>query len=470
MQDEGLPALTEEQYGYALQVLGAALDGSRAQEFVLKGPAGTGKTTVLTWIILALAYVGEPARVCASTNKACSVLREKLRRWGNRFPLTDPVTIHSLLKLRASEGTSGDTEFHQSQPCQLGGSPLVIVDECSMVGAVLYGQIKDSCSGNGASVLYAGDPLQLPPVKETAKSQTFGVANQLILTKVLRHDGAILDLATKVRVNNFLPVVRAAKGDGSQIFTHDGQDAFQEAWISSLQDALTEKGSTDEVVMLTFKNENRRRFNDIARKALMGEGVGRFEPGDVLIAIDPWMRGDRVIFSNNQNIGVQSVSFLEAFEPVPGLGVTFKTWLLASEGSQTFYVLDDSELKRFDRIKKAVKSQIAEEVAQAKSALAMAFKKGATPDRVRELQDQLSEANAASVKYHKPLKEFYANVDFKYSMTTHKAQGSEFKTVFLNDDYTESKNEDVSLFYVGVTRASENLHHVDNSPRARVRK
>lgn len=460
MEAEGQPRLTEEQWGYALRVLEAALypEGAEPSALVLEGPAGTGKTTVLTWIILALAHLERPAGICAYTHKACSVLRQKLAPWSDRFAFSSPTTVHSLLNLRMRRGKpGGPLEFYQYATPDLESCSLVIVDECSMIGKDLYEVIISSCSGGRTPVLFAGDPCQLQPVNESAKSRTFAVQERLELTHVLRHDGAILDLATKIRTLRFVPPIRPAKGAASQVRVHFDAGVMTEDWLLALK-----VHPPEDVVMLTYTNAARREFNDKARKALYGPDVARFTQGDVVIALEPVISGDRILYQNNQDIEITDVQFFEAFEPLDDLGVTFAVWELTTAQGVRLFVLDDSELEHYKKTLDRIKRKIMADVKDAEKRLAVARAEGRS---VRDLELEVSAARAAWTKYFYPLQEFFAQVDYKYSMTIHKSQGSEWPVVYVNDDYMKSREEYVQLLYVAITRASRVLNHVDNNPK-----
>jgi exodeoxyribonuclease-5 len=455
MRAENFPLLTAQQWKYAHSVLNSALNESQLSPMVIEGPAGTGKTTLLVWIILSLAHLNKPACICAFTHKACSVLRNKLRIWDNQFNFISPTTIHALFNLKPKQVKPGaPKEFAQRSVPDLSAFSVVIVDECSMVGKDLYDIIVQSCAAASKSLLFAGDSWQLQPVNEKTKSKAFSLKARMELTEVLRHDGAILDLATKIRKNGFIPVIREAKGLESTVNTHTSSKQLVDAWLSEVT-----KSPDKDMVMLTYINKNRRAMNDKVRKALHGPHVPRFAVGDVVIALEPLMRGDKTIFQNNQEVTIEKATFIDNFEPVENLGVFFKTWELQNSDKVIFYVLDDSEIDNFKETLQAVRRKISADVNKVKKQLAIANAAGRNPGPI---EYELTELKSAWYKYFYPLQEFYANVDFKYALTIHKSQGSEWETVYVNDDYTKSRDEDVNLLYVATTRASKTLNHVAN--------
>jgi exodeoxyribonuclease V len=456
MSARGYPQLTNTQREYAEQIIEIALDDSKTHDCVLEGPAGTGKTTTLVWIILALGHLDRPAAICAFTHKACSVLREKLKVWLDDFEFVLPETVHSLLNLRMRKSSPGaPLQTYQYAVPNLSAYSLVIVDECSLIGKSLFERIVYTCNGASKSVLFAGDPCQLKPVNESSKSISFNLSSNFALTEVLRHDGAILNLATRIRTNGFVPVIKNDKGADTSVIVHEGHGRLVDSW---LQQVTSPKG--DDTVMLTYTNDNRRSFNKLAREALHGPDVARFSAGDTVIALEPLIRDERVLYQNNQYITLTNVELDAFLEPIAGLGVTFKVWKLFTQEEHTLYVLDDGETSHLKKTLSAIRSKINSEVKSIEKKL----QKAVTTSETKKFQLELAEAKSGWTKYFYPLKDFFVEVDYRYSMTIHKAQGSEWPIVYVNDDYTSSRSEKVELLYVAATRASRELHHIDNSP------
>lgn len=164
-----------------------------SQVFVLGGYAGTGKTTVMKWIV---EQAGLQVHCCAPTGKAVSVLKEKLPEGSSVSTIHSfvyqpvEVTLHQvehaegiaedLKKLakkdpalkdeaitaiyRAQELArileAGSAEFIEKEWCEEGPVPLVVVDESSMCDEEMEALILR----NAGKVLFVGDPGQLPPV------------------------------------------------------------------------------------------------------------------------------------------------------------------------------------------------------------------------------------------------------------------------------------------------------------------
>lgn len=127
------------------------------QPFILAGLAGTGKTSILPFIIDDLGLESCEVCYCAYTGKAAMVMRQK------GLPAT---TIHSLIYKPCTIKDNNGIEkvifikkHREDLPMDIS---LIVVDEASMVGE----QLKVDLESFGIPVFYIGDHGQLPPVSK----------------------------------------------------------------------------------------------------------------------------------------------------------------------------------------------------------------------------------------------------------------------------------------------------------------
>lgn len=158
-------------------------DKDAPQVFRLFGFAGTGKTT------LAVHLARDIASVCFAsfTGKAALVMRRK--------GCVGASTIHSLI-YELEEGMGpGEPRFRLNKNSEVKHAKLVVIDECSMVGA----ELAEDLLSFGTKVLVLGDPAQLPPVKDagyfTERQPDF------MLTEIHRQaaDNPIIRLSMDIR-------------------------------------------------------------------------------------------------------------------------------------------------------------------------------------------------------------------------------------------------------------------------------
>lgn len=446
----GRPPLTPTQRRFVLGVLDPLHRDQLRGSVVLEGPAGTGKTTTLLALIQAAHLLDLEVGVAAPTHKAASVLREKLEEAREDYPgLPEPVTLHSLLCLKPQRSTYGEPEtFRQSKPPQLGHLDLLIVDECSMVGADLLEHIQVAARTFVLPVLFAGDPHQLRPVNENKLSRAFLGEPKTTLDEVLRHDGAVLNLATRIRTLNYVPQVQPGVGGGTEVKVYDTMEEMESTWLKAVTQAEG-AGAIRDTMMLCWKNKNRRKYNDMARTSIYGVNAPRFMKGDVVVTLSAIEQDHRLMHMNNEDLQIRDVKYLPEYMPVGALGedITFKVWSLFTTAETVLYVLDDSETERYRKILKALGQAIKAEGEKAKK----------TSDK--KLMHEVREAWAT---HYFPLKGAFAEVDFRYALTVHKSQGSTYNRVFICNDYAGSRDEATRLLYVAVTRAAKEVHHIDN--------
>ena len=142
------------------QAAAVVLIGKQSLALVTGGP-GTGKTTVASWMVDAVVRERTDAKIVlvAPTGKACARLTQSMRAASQRTDLPDStravlasvtaITMHSAILLARGEA--------------LAAADLVVVDECSMVGASLMRQLLEKVDAT-ASLVLLGDAHQLASV------------------------------------------------------------------------------------------------------------------------------------------------------------------------------------------------------------------------------------------------------------------------------------------------------------------
>ena len=450
-QDDNIN-LTSEHKNILCGVLSSCIESDQGPLYAnLRGPAGTGKTTLLTYIVLGAIRSGMRVCVTSFTHKACGVLREKfqsLEEYGVTPP--DPITLHSLLGLVPQRVPYGEPEtFVQKRMPVLRDIDLVIIDECSMLGKELMHFIDKDIKNAGINLLFAGDPYQLRPVGEVKLSSSFKTPVVFKLTEVVRHTGPILDLATAVRSQKVTSFFREGKTEDSEVLVHFSKEALRKRWLNDIKNRDPEN-----TVMLAFTNDNRRTFNALARSTLYGENAPRFMKDDIVLSLSPIMTpaenkygGEDVLYPNNCDIKITEDPVLhELFQPVQGVHAIFRTWILPTKLGHIFVLADRDEELKYKKVVQKLGKQIAEEVEAAKAS--------GKATEVRKAKDRWTS------EYY-PLKRFYADVDFRYALTIHKSQGSTYKNVYVYTDYKQGREMTRELLYVAVTRASKELHMVN---------
>ena len=205
-----LPFEPTEQQSIAIELLAEfIMSAEKRKTFLLKGYAGTGKTTLVSALVKALHKLKQKTVLLAPTGRAAKVLSGY-----SGFPA---YTIHKKIYRQKN---IGDFRFQLTD--NLYKNTLFIVDEASMIsdvssssnfgtGRLLEDLINFVYSGESCSLLLLGDTAQLPPVEQPQSPaleadilKIHGLqVNEFTLTQVVRQalESGILYHATNLRMH-----------------------------------------------------------------------------------------------------------------------------------------------------------------------------------------------------------------------------------------------------------------------------
>jgi exodeoxyribonuclease-5 len=385
--------------------------------FVIKGSAGTGKTFLLKRFI-----EGFKGRIVftAPTNKATRVLRDVLHTDDYK---PECRTIYSLLGLTLE--TNGEVKELKvpEDPLDLSKFQLVFVDEGSMLNSAILKHIIETCKEFKLKFVFLGDPAQLPPVGEKV-SQIWNIKNVGELTKVVRHDNQILELAIRLR--------QALEHPAPNAKLESNNDGEEGVWVVSAAELRKQVRSAAEAGLLSgkpvakviaWRNKTVDEFNGIVRQALFGNGAPQWVPEDRLILAGPAKdRSDEPIASTDDEGLVTKV--WEDFHPDYS---EFKTWELQ-------VVLDSNKIVRLSALHPDSKL--------------------AYDSRCNELSFE-AKMDKKKWRHFWQFKEAFHMVKHGYAITAHRSQGSTYDKVFV--DYrdilcNQVRHEAFQCLYVACTR------------------
>jgi exodeoxyribonuclease-5 len=196
--------LSQDQVS-ALRHIGAWYRGRTAPYLTLGGYAGTGKTTLISYLRQALTDYEAHATVgfCAYTGKATRVLERKLHERRAMRRGDSISTIHSLIY--STEDTQGGVpRWILKESLE---RSLIVVDEASMVDETIWADLLSF----GIPILAVGDHGQLPPIGSSFNL----MSNPTIrLERIFRQevDSPIIEVATLARETGHLPVQEFGPG------------------------------------------------------------------------------------------------------------------------------------------------------------------------------------------------------------------------------------------------------------------
>ena len=417
---------------------------------ILKGYAGTGKTTLVGALVKVLRAEGRPVVLLAPTGRAAKVL--------SAYAGQPASTIHRRIYRAAGEddGYAGmRVAAHQD------AGALFIVDEASMIGRgnvgegpfgsrdLMHDLFEHIFSVHGTRLLLIGDPAQLPPVGsdhspalDPKELQAFGVvAGSIELTDVVRQaaGSGILTNATDLRriLAEEHPMPRFQAGFADVIRT-DGLD-LQEA----LETAYGQDGD-DEVCLICRSNKRAYQYSQQVRTRIHGYEE-ELCSGDRLMVVKNdyfWagQNGKKELIANGEPIVVQRVHRVEEAHGLRFADITASWWNGVEERELEVKVLLD----------------------------VLAIESPALPGpRLRLLRETLFESYTEPTKgaRMKRLKEDpfaqALQVKYAYAVTAHKAQGGQWNTVFVDQGYVTEEmidREYVRWLYTAITRAGKRLY------------
>lgn len=243
---------------------------------VISGYAGTGKTTLVSFIIDALDVEESKVAYVSFTGKAAEVLRKK----GN----PNAMTLHKLLYDSIPRAAGG---FYRKPKTDLGYT-IVVVDEISMVPKELI----DLLFKHKIYVICLGDPGQLPPINKDEDNHLLDKPH-VFLDEIMRQatESEIIQLTMKIR--NGEPI-EYFKGEQVQVLPKEELNTGMLLWADQI---------------LTATNAKRLSINAQVR-ALLGKGPEP-EDGDKVICLrNYWddfnMHGDPLV---NGTIGILTNCF-----------------------------------------------------------------------------------------------------------------------------------------------------------------
>ena len=440
---------------------------SDASVFILRGYAGTGKTTMVKHIV---DYISQSRLVAlmAPTGRAARVLSEKTGYDAN----TIHKTIYGTGSLVSKEVKNvAEAEFKLCFPINMtDGKIVAVVDEASMlcsrtVEQEMFQFGTDNLMNDlltfvrpsyGGKVIFVGDPAQLPPVGESdsqALNETFFVEKGLkvmtgTLTEVLRQtgDSVILKNAMKIRellnteIRNRL-VFEEKEGDVESIA--DGE------LLNKYFDERKRGGEKDNVV-ICFSNQSAYQYNKAIREKLYAEENPELKVGDVLMVVHNNYRLDKM---NGEFVSVSYVG--EKVKQTAPVYVQKGGIRQLSNITLTFQHVQVSDLKN-DPMDCMLLLDLLNDGSPSlgidrQKALYINFCMRHPHLKIgsKEFSDAL-------------LADMYCNclkAKYGYAVTGHKCQGGEWKKVFV--DYsgrTGLSNDCLRWAYTATTRARETLY------------
>ena len=462
-QTFGFTPTAEQEY--ALDVFARFMTDSDDQVvMIMRGSAGTGKTTLAGAIVRAMAALKQKMILLAPTGRAAKVFSLNAGHAA--------YTIHRRIYRQKSAGDLSSFNLNDN----LNRDTLFIIDEASMIANQGYGDsafgsgcllddlmtfVYQSGRGSNCRMLLIGDKAQLPPVGEDESPalmadvlRCYGMrVYECDLNQVLRQgeESGILWNATQIR----------------QMITHDEMTQLPKVRFAGFADIQMVPGGelidalstsyyrvgTDETIVITRSNKRANIYNQGIRNQVL-DREDELCRGDQLMIVKNnyfWTEGSKEIpFIANGDIAV--VQRVRHVHELYGFRFAEVTMQLPD--------YDDFELTAtvcLDTLTSEAPALTHEQQEQLYNAVMEDY--ADIPQKAERIKKMKTD------RYYNALQ-----VKFAYAVTCHKAQGGQWAHVYLDQGYMTDDMltpDYIHWLYTAFTRATEQLYLV-NWPKLQV--
>jgi hypothetical protein len=475
---------------------------SNEDRFVLQGAAGTGKTSIIGYLSK---YLSSNMLYLAPTHAATVELAVATMKTGNT---NLPMTVASSM---ATNQKTGKAILSKKAEEALGFSNYIVVDEVSMLQQKDYQRLKE-IGDLGYKIIFLGDKKQIPEVAATNPKE------KSISTAFTENPSVNLDIIHRTSNNNIKNVLQnvrdsktfklfKTKENTENLKFYDNRKDF----LIQLRDAVTsDPENTD---FIGYTNNSVSEMNKLIRERIF-KRTGPPQVGDIVMGYLGYASKqiERGNLANSVGFTIQNINKVET-DFYTGYQLNLRSERLndlrekgfrkVPEVSRTIYLplnsegalendLTDKELNLNNKYLSSQFAQLYSALEEAKRAKRWSGYYSAIDNLAQRLAkldidqdmiynhktnkmekyDKSNPSNEHRTLYGSEKTKFILEkgIDYGHAITIHKSQGRTTKNVFFDantiiksdikilENGEQMSTERQSLGYVGMSRASENLH------------
>jgi exodeoxyribonuclease-5 len=430
------------------------LDQHGNRIFVVKGFAGTGKTSLISALVKTLDMMKIKTLLLAPTGRAAKVF--------SGYAGKTAYTIHRKIYRQKSAGDAfGEFVVNKN----LFSNMIIIVDEASMIsdslsegsvfgsGRLLADLMSFVNEGLQCRLILIGDTAQLPPVgivmspalDRNQLALYMPVAGEFMLKDIVRQNknSGILKNATLVRDHithaDFSAPTLQYKGMSEVAFINGIE-------LTDILERAYQNYGTDDVIVLCRSNKRANQYNAGIRKQVLCREE-ELATGDLLMVVKNnyfWLKDqpDIEFVANGDIVKIVRISkyveryglrFALAWMNMVDYNIDFEAWIMLDA------LMSDSPSLGQEQNRKLY----------------------------YDVFEDYSHLGSKSKQYKAVKEDPFFNaiqVKYAYAITCHKAQGGQWKTVIIDQGYLNAEKVDMEYLrwlYTAITRATDELYFVN---------
>lgn len=446
---------TSQQSALMEKVANFIVDKDSDRIFLLKGYAGTGKTSVISSVIKVMDELQQPVVLLAPTGRAAKVL--------SIYSEKQAFTIHKKI-YRQKSGADFNSDFNLN--VNLHKSTLFVVDEASMIansapdsvfgsGCLLDDLIHYVYSGENCRLILIGDTAQLPPVgqllspaldKGMLEGYGFSV-DEFELTEVVRQasSSGILSNATFLRTL----IANEFYDDGlPKIDTESFPDVKKmpgDELIEALSSSYGKYG-TDDVIVISRSNKRANVFNNGIRNSVLYREE-ELSSGDMLMVVK-----NNYFWSKD----IKGFDFIANGDVAEVKRIRNKRELYGFQFAEVLLYFPDYDTE--------IEANILLDTLQSPSPTLTYDDSNRLFQAVQEDYMDIGNKRDRMLKMRQDPYLNALQVKFAYAVTCHKAQGGQWDDVYIDVGYITEEQTDIEFLrwlYTAFTRARRNVYMIN---------